>query len=124
MFLPATKEEINKLGWGKPDIILISGDTYIDSSFLGTAVFGNWLTSKGFKVAIIAQPNVKNDDIARLGEPELFWGVSAGAMDSFVSNYTALNKFRNDDDLTPGGINSRRPDRASMVYYKSYKKTF
>lgn len=124
MFLPTTKEEINKLGWTRPDIILISGDTYIDSPFLGTAVIGNWLTSKGFKVAIIAQPNVKNNDIARLGDPELFWGVSAGAMDSFVANYTALNKFRNDDDLTPGGINNRRPDRASMVYTNLIRRHF
>lgn len=124
MFLPTTKEEINKLGWDKPDIILISGDTYIDSPFIGTAVIGNWLTSKGFKVAVIAQPDIQTDDIARLGEPALYWGVSAGAMDSFVSNYTALNKFRNDDDLTPGGINNRRPDRASMVYTNLIRKHF
>lgn len=124
MFLPATKEEMKKLGWEKPDIILISGDTYIDSPFIGTAVIGNWLTSKGFKVAVIAQPDINNNDIARLGEPGLYWGVSAGAMDSFVSNYTALNKFRNDDDLTPGGINNRRPDRASMVYTNLIRKYF
>lgn len=95
MFLPTTKEEINLLKWDRPDIILVSGDTYIDSPFIGVAVIGNYLTSKGFKVAIIAQPDIKNDDITRLGEPKLFWGVSAGAMDSFVANYTALNKFRN-----------------------------
>ena len=82
------------------------------------------LTSKGFKTAIIAQPDIKTDDIARLGEPALYWGVSAGAMDSFVSNYTALNKFRNDDDLTPGGINNRRPDRASMVYTNLIRRHF
>ena len=124
MFLPTSKEEIKKLGWDRPDIILISGDTYIDSPFIGTAVIGNWLTSKGFKTAIIAQPDIKTDDIARLGEPALYWGVSAGAMDSFVSNYTALNKFRNDDDLTPGGINNRRPDRASMVYTNLIRRHF
>ena len=124
MFLPTTKEEIIKLGWNKPDIILISGDTYIDSPFIGTAVIGNWLTKNGFKVAVIAQPDLTTDDIARLGEPALYWGVSAGAMDSFVSNYTALNKFRNDDDLTPGGINNRRPDRACMVYTNLIRKYF
>ncbi|MDR0822580.1 MAG: YgiQ family radical SAM protein, partial [Endomicrobium sp.] len=124
MFLPTTKEEMQKLGWDKPDIILISGDTYIDSPFIGAAVIGSFLYSKGFKTAIIAQPDIKNDDIARLGEPNLFWGVTAGAMDSFVSNWTALNKFRNDDDLTPGGINNRRPDRASMVYTNLIRRYF
>jgi len=124
MFLPTTKEEIIKLGWDKPDIILISGDTYIDSPFIGIAVIGNWLASKGFKVAVIAQPDINTDDIARLGEPALYWGVSAGAMDSFVSNYTALNKFRNDDDLTPGSVNNRRPDRACMVYTNLLRKHF
>jgi uncharacterized radical SAM protein YgiQ len=124
MFLPTTKEEIEKSGWNKPDIILISGDTYIDSPFIGAAVIGNWLASKGFKIAVIAQPDINTADIARLGEPSLFWAVSAGAMDSFVSNYTALNKFRNDDDLTPGGINNRRPDRACMVYTNLIRKHF
>ncbi|MDR3048515.1 MAG: YgiQ family radical SAM protein [Elusimicrobiota bacterium] len=124
MFLPTTKEEMQKLGWDKPDIILISGDTYIDSPFIGAAVIGNFLYSKGFKTAIIAQPNTKTDDIARLGEPRLFWGVTAGAMDSLVSNWTALNKFRNDDDLTAGAINNRRPDRASMAYTNLIRRYF
>jgi uncharacterized radical SAM protein YgiQ len=124
VFLPVTKEEMNKLGWDKADIILISGDTYIDSPFIGIAVIGNLLASKGFKVAVIAQPDINNDDIARLGEPALYWGVTAGSMDSFVANYTALNKFRNDDDLTPGGINNRRPDRACMVYTNLIRKHF
>ena len=124
MFLPTTKEEINKLHWDKPDIILISGDVYIDSPFNGSAVIGNWLTIHGFKVAIIAQPDIKNDDIARLGEPSLYWAVSAGAMDSLVANYTATEKFRNEDDLTPGGINNKRPDRACMVYTNLIRRYF
>ena len=124
MFLPATKEEINKLHWDKPDIILISGDVYIDSPFNGSAVIGNWLTIHGFKVAIIAQPDINTDDIARLGEPSLYWAVSAGAMDSLVANYTATGKFRNEDDLTPGGINNRRPDRACMVYTNLIRRYF
>ena len=124
MFLPTTKEEINKLHWDKPDIILISGDVYIDSPFNGSAVIGNWLTMHGFKVAIIAQPDIKNDDIARLGEPSLYWAVSAGAMDSLVANYTATEKFRNEDDLTPGGVNNRRPDRACMVYTNLIRRYF
>lgn len=124
MFLPTTKEELNKLTWSQPDIILISGDTYIDSPFNGTAVIGNWLTGHGFKVAVIAQPDINTDDIARLGEPKLYWAVSAGAMDSLVANYTATGKFRNEDDLTPGGINNRRPDRASMVYTNLIRRYF
>ena len=124
MFLPTTKEEINKLNWDKPDIILISGDVYIDSPFNGTAVIGNWLTLHGFKVAVISQPDTNNDDITRLGEPSLYWAVSAGAMDSLVANYTATEKFRNEDDLTPGGINNKRPDRACMVYSNLIRRYF
>ena len=124
MFLPTTKEEINKLNWDRPDIILISGDVYVDSPFSGTAVIGNWLTIHGFKVAVIAQPDTKTDEIARLGEPSLYWAVSAGAMDSLVANYTASEKFRNEDDLTPGGINNKRPDRACMVYTNLIRRYF
>ncbi|MDD5021598.1 MAG: YgiQ family radical SAM protein [Endomicrobiaceae bacterium] len=124
MILPTTKEELQKLNFNKPDIIIISGDTYIDSPFNGSAVIGNYLTKYGYKVAIIAQPDITGNDIARLGEPDLFWAVTAGAMDSLVANYTATGKFRNDDDLTPGGINNKRPDRASMVYTNLIRKHF
>jgi uncharacterized radical SAM protein YgiQ len=124
MFLPTTKDELKKFGWEKLDIILISGDTYIDSPFIGVAVIGNYLFSKGFRVGIIAQPDINSNDIARLGEPELYWGVSAGAMDSLVANWTSTKKFRNNDDLTPGGINDRRPDRACMVYSNLIRKFF
>ena len=124
MFLPTTKEEIFKLGWQAPDIIIVSGDTYIDSPFNGSAVIGNYLTINGFKVAIIAQPDINSNEITRLGEPSLYWTVSAGAMDSLVANYTATGKFRNEDDLTPGGINNRRPDRACMVYTNLIRRYF
>lgn len=124
MFLPVTKEEIIKLGWDKPDIIIVSGDTYIDSPFNGAAVIGNYLTINGFKIAMIAQPDINTNDIARLGEPSLYWAVTAGAMDSLVANYTATGKFRNEDDLTPGGINNKRPDRASMVYVNLIRRHF
>jgi len=124
MFLPVTKEEISKLGWQRPDIIIVSGDTYIDSPFNGCAVIGNYLTINGFKVAIIAQPDINSDEITRLGEPTLYWAISAGAMDSLVANYTATGKFRNEDDLTPGGINNRRPDRACMVYTNLIRRYF
>lgn len=125
MFLPTTKEELKKLGWNKPDIILISGDTYIDSPFNGSAVIGKILVSKGYKVAIIAQPDINSEkDITRLGEPALFWGISAGCVDSMVANYTALQKKRRSDDFTPGGINNRRPDRAVLAYTNLVRRYF
>lgn len=122
-FLPATKEEMRALGWKQCDIILVSGDAYIDSPFMGVAVVGRVLERAGFKVGVIAQP-MNEEDIARLGEPRLFWGVSGGSVDSMVSNYTASKKFRNDDDYTPGGKNTKRPDRASMVYTNLIRRVF
>jgi uncharacterized radical SAM protein YgiQ len=117
MFLPTTKQELEKLGWKKIDIIIISGDTYIDSSYSGAAVIGKVLLDAGYKVGIIAQPDLKSDkDIKRLGEPELFWGVTSGCVDSMVSNFTASKKRRRQDDFTPGGSNDRRPDRAVIAY--------
>ena len=116
-FLPTTTEEIKQLGWDALDVILVSGDSYIDSPYMGTAVIGRVLEDAGFRVGVIAQPDVSSpSDITRLGEPLLFWGVSAGAMDSMVANTTASRKKRRDDDYTPGGINNRRPNRAAIVY--------
>ncbi|TLP40636.1 YgiQ family radical SAM protein [Arcobacter arenosus] len=115
-FLPTTKKEMDALGWDQCDVILISGDAYIDSPFIGVAVVGRILEQLGFKVGIIGQPDIKSDDITRLGEPKLYWGVSGGSIDSMVSNYTATKKFRNSDDYTPGGKNDKRPDRATLVY--------
>lgn len=117
MFLPTTMAELHSLGWSGLDIILITGDTYLDSPFIGTSLIGKVLLAAGFKVGIIAQPAIDSaDDITRLGEPGLFWGVSGGSFDSMVANYTAGGKRRRQDDLTPGGRNNRRPDRAVIVY--------
>jgi uncharacterized radical SAM protein YgiQ len=117
MFLPTTLEEVKHLGWDALDVILVTGDTYIDSPFIGTAVIGKVLVNAGYRVGVIAQPDPKTDaDIGRLGEPTLFWGVTAGSVDSLVANYTALKKPRRSDDYTPGGENTRRPDRATIVY--------
>jgi len=116
MFLPVTEKEIKALGWERPDIILVTGDTYIDSPYIGVSIIGQYLTKHGFKVAVIAQPSIKHgDDIKRLGEPSLFWGVTAGCIDSMVANYTPSRKFRRQDDYTPGGINIR-PNRATIAY--------
>lgn len=125
MFLPTTSEEVKKLGWDSLDIILVSGDTYIDSSYNGSALIGKWLLKNGFKVGIIAQPDINSpEDITRLGEPKLFWAVSAGCVDSMVANYTATKKKRHKDDFTPGGENTKRPDRASIVYTGLIKRFF
>ena len=125
MFLPTMMEEVKKLGWNYLDIILISGDTYIDSSYNGTALIGKWLYKHGFKVGVIAQPDINSDvDIKRLGEPKLYWAVSAGCVDSMVANYTATKKKRKSDDFTPGGENTKRPDRASIAYTNLIKRYF
>ncbi len=125
MFLPTTQKEIKDLGWNGLDVILITGDSYIDSPFIGVAVIGKVLLQAGFRVGIIAQPDLDSDlDIRRLGEPDLFWGVTGGCVDSMVANLTATGKKRQQDDYTPGGINNRRPDRATIVYANLIRKYF
>jgi len=125
MFLPTTKEEMNKLGWTQCDVILVGGDAYIDSPFIGVAVVGRMLEKLGYKVGIIGQPDIdSNIDIKRLGEPRLYWGVSGGSIDSMVANYTATKKFRNSDDYTPGGKNTKRPDRAVLAYTNLIRRYF
>ncbi|RXJ83860.1 YgiQ family radical SAM protein [Arcobacter cloacae] len=124
-FLPTTKEEMKQRGWDELDVVLITGDAYIDSPFMGIAVVGRILEDIGLRVGIIGQPDVNSDvDIKRMGEPKLFWGVSGGSIDSMVSNYTAIKKFRNSDDYTPGGKNNKRPDRATLVYTNLIRRYF
>ena len=124
-FLPTTKEEMDKLGWTQCDVILVSSDAYIDSPFIGVSVVGRMLERLGYKVGMICQPDIKSaNDIKRLGEPRLYWGVSGGSVDSMVSNYTATKKFRNSDDYTPGGKNNKRPDRALSVYCNLIRQHF
>ena len=125
MFLPTTREELNRLGWDQLDIILVTGDSYIDSPFIGVAVIGKVLSHAGYRVGVIAQPDIRSDiDIRRLGEPRLFWGVSGGSVDSMIANYTSLKRRRKTDDYTPGGINKHRPDRAAIVYTNLIKRYF
>jgi len=117
MFLPTTHAELEQLSWDQLDIILITGDSYIDSPFMGVALIGKVLQNAGYKVGVIAQPDHQSrSDITRLGEPRLFWGVTAGSVDSMVANYTATGRPRRADDYTPGGRNTRRPNRATLVY--------
>ncbi len=124
-FLPTTRKEMDKLGWKQCDVILVSGDAYIDSPFIGVATVGRMLEKLGYKVGMIGQPDIKSGkDITRLGEPRLYWGISGGSIDSMVSNYTATKKFRNKDDYTPGGKNNKRPDRATLVYCNLIRQHF
>ncbi len=124
MFIPTTRQECKALGWEKLDIVLVTGDSYVDSPFIGVSVIGQVLLKAGYRVGIIAQPDVQSAEIARLGEPALFWGVTGGSIDSMVANYTATKKRKRTDDLTPGGQNDRRPDRAVIVYANLIRRHF
>ncbi len=117
MFIPTVPEEVRARGWDSLDVIIVSGDTYIDSPYNGAAIIGHWLIDNGFRVGTICQPSVSDgEDITRLGMPELFWSVTSGCVDSMVANYSPSGKFRKEDDFTPGGTNDRRPDRACIAY--------
>lgn len=123
--MPTTREEGKVLGWDRFDIILVTGDAYFDSPFFGVALVGKILCRAGFRVGILPQPDTDTDrDITRLGEPALFWGITGGAMDSLVANRTAAKKRRRQCDLTPGGRNDRRPDRAVIVYANLIRRAF
>ncbi|MCB2204119.1 YgiQ family radical SAM protein [bacterium] len=124
-FLPVSKAEMQRLGWSQCDVILVSGDAYIDAPQIGVAVIGRVLVDAGFRVGVIAQPDMHSgEDISRLGEPRLFWGVTGGSVDSMVANYTALQKKRRSDDYTPGGENTQRPDRAVIAYSNLIRQYF
>jgi uncharacterized radical SAM protein YgiQ len=124
-FLPMSREEMDLLGWDRCDIILVSGDAYVDHPSFGMAVIGRTLEAQGFRVGIIAQPDWHSkDDFMKLGKPELFFGVTAGNMDSMINRYTAERKIRSDDAYTPGGMAGKRPDRASLVYTQRCKEAW
>ena len=116
-------EESKLKGWDQLDIILITGDAYVDHPSFGAAIIGRILEKKGYKVGIIAQPQNKSD-YSKLGEPRLFFGITAGNMDTLVSNYTPLKKKRKKDAYSPGGIPGFRPDRATIVYTNKIKEIF
>jgi uncharacterized radical SAM protein YgiQ len=125
-WLPLTKKEIEKRGWDELDVILISGDAYVDHPAFGTAVIGRIIESEGFKIGIIAQPNWRDDlrDFKKLGKPKYFFGVTAGCMDSMVNHYTAGKRLRSTDAYTPGGEAGFRPDYATTVYTKILKEIY
>ena len=125
-FLPITLDEVKRLGWDMVDIVLVTGDAYIDHPSFGTAVIGRTLEAAGYRVAIIPQPNWRDDlrDFRKFGAPRLFFGVTSGAMDSMVNHYTAARRLRHDDAYTPGGQAGFRPDRATYVYTRILKQLY
>jgi uncharacterized radical SAM protein YgiQ len=125
-FLPTSVKEIKALGWEQPDIIIFTGDAYVDHPAFGAAVIGRVLESEGFKVAIVPQPNWRDDlrDFKKLGEPRLFFAVTAGNMDSMVNHYTAAKRLRSDDAYTPEGKAGFRPDYATVAYSQIIKKLY
>ena len=125
-WLPITVKEVQQRGWEELDVILITGDAYIDHPAFGAAVIGRLIESRGFKVAILPQPNWQDDlrDFKKFGRPKLFFGVSSGNMDSMVNHYTANKRLRSDDAYTPGGVSGFRPDYAVTVYSKILKTLY
>ncbi|MDD3743250.1 MAG: YgiQ family radical SAM protein, partial [Lentimicrobiaceae bacterium] len=125
-WLPISREELNRRAWDQVDVIIVSGDAYVDHPSFGLAVMGRLIEKEGYRVAILPQPNWRDDlrDFKKLGKPRLFFGVTAGAMDSMVNHYTANKRLRSDDAYTPGGVAGFRPDYASVVYTKILKKFY
>jgi len=124
-FLPMSRQEMDELGWDSCDIIIVTGDAYVDHPSFGMAVIGRLLESQGFRVGIIAQPDWRTKaPFETLGRPNLFFGVAAGNMDSMINRYTADKKVRSDDAYTPGGLGGRRPDRCSLVYAQRCKEAW
>jgi uncharacterized radical SAM protein YgiQ len=125
-FLPTSAKEVKARGWDQLDVILFSGDAYVDHPSFGAAVIGRQLESHGYRVAIVPQPNWRDDlrDFKKLGKPRLFFGVTAGNMDSMVNHYTANLRLRSDDAYTPGGQAGFRPDRAVTVYCQCLRSIY
>ena len=125
-FLPTTRKELDLRGWDVPDVILFSGDAYIDHPSFGVAVIGRVLEAAGYKVAIVPQPDWHGDfrDFKKLGRPRLFFGIAPGCMDSMVNRYTANRRLRSEDAYSPDGRHDMRPDYPTIVYTKILKRLF
>src|SRR5574344_1335200 len=125
-WLPTTKKEVEMRGWDRPDIILFSGDAYVDHPSFGTAVMGRILEYEGYKVAIVPQPDWHGDfsDVNKVGRPKLFFSVSAGVMDSRVNKYTANKRLRSEDAYSPDGRHDMRPEYPTIVYSKIIRELF
>ncbi|HVC31335.1 MAG TPA: hypothetical protein VND24_09120, partial [Steroidobacteraceae bacterium] len=124
-FLPMSRAEMDELGWDSCDIIIVTGDAYVDHPSFGMAIVGRVLEAQGFRVGVIAQPDWQSAAaFAALGRPNLFFGVTAGNMDSMVNRYTADRRLRSDDAYTPGGVGGKRPDRSVIVYAQRAREAF
>ncbi|MFO1363638.1 MAG: YgiQ family radical SAM protein [Burkholderiales bacterium] len=124
-FLPTSRSEMDALGWDSCDVVLVTGDAYVDHPSFGMAIVGRVLEGQGFRVGIIAQPDWRGaEPFAALGRPNLFFGITAGNMDSMVNRYTADRRIRSDDAYTPGGAGGRRPDRSVIVYAQRAREAF
>lgn len=124
-FLPATAEEMQARGWSQPDVILVTGDAYVDHPSFGVALIGRWLEKHGFKVAILAQPDWRSADSFRVfGPPRLFWGITSGSIDSRLNTYTSLGHKRKEDVYSPGGALGLRPDKPLLVYAARAREAF
>ena len=124
-FLPMSRAEMSQVGWDSCDIILVTGDAYVDHPSFGMAVIGRMLEAQGFRVGIIAQPEWHSaEPFEALGKPNLFFGVTAGNMDSMINRYTADRKIRSDDAYTPGGVGGKRPDRSVLVYSQRCREAY
>ncbi|HET9820530.1 MAG TPA: YgiQ family radical SAM protein [Burkholderiaceae bacterium] len=124
-FLPTSRAEMDALGWDACDVVIVTGDAYVDHPSFGMAVIGRVLEAQGFRVGIVAQPDWRDVDAFRaLGRPTLFFGVAAGNMDSMINHYTADRKIRSDDAYTPGGVAGKRPDRATLVYTQRCQEAY
>ena len=124
-FLPMYSRELKAIGWDAVDVLLITGDAYVDHPAFGAALLGRFLMTNGYRVGIIAQPRWDTmEDITRLGRPRLFAGITAGALDSMLAHYTAFRKLRHDDAYTPGNKHGARPNRAAIVYTGLVRQAF
>jgi len=124
-FLPMSRADMARLGWDALDVLIVTGDAYVDHPAFGSALLGRWLVSRGFRVGIVAQPRWDTpEDVARMGRPRLFAGVTAGALDSMLAHYTAFRKKRHDDAYTPGGRAGARPNRATITYTSLVRHAF
>ena len=124
-FLPMSREEMDQLGWDSCDIIIVTGDSYVDHPSFGMAIIGRLLEAQGYRVGMISQPDWQSkDDFMKLGKPNLFFGVAAGNMDSMINRYTADRKIRSDDAYTAGGKAGKRPDRASLSYCQRCREAY
>ncbi|OHB61066.1 MAG: YgiQ family radical SAM protein [Planctomycetes bacterium GWF2_42_9] len=125
LILPATADEMHALNWQQPDIIIVTGDAYVDHPSFGAALIGRWLEKHGFKVAILAQPDWRSADAFRVfGPPRLFWGITSGSIDSRLNNYTSLGHKRREDVYSPGGVLGLRPDKPLLAYAARAREAF